>query len=118
MNKPPASLGLPALLALHFLPATAIFGAYLAAAEPLAARGVPPGFALNLCFLFIGIPTILLILRYRARIETGSSRITPVIRFRHRLRARIYLVFVPVFIIYSVVLSVLLSTPAADRDVR
>lgn len=111
MKKPDKNLGLPSLLALHFLPAVAIFGAYLAAAKLLASRGMPPGLVLNLTFLFIGIPSILLILRYRARVETGSPRISGVIRFRRPLRVWIYLLLVPLFIVYAAFLSALLSAP-------
>lgn len=114
MNAPASALPLRSLVALHFVPAIAVFATYLVAASRLVPRGVPPSLVLNVAFLTVGIPAMLLILRRRALIETGSHRISEVIKFRSPISIWAYVLLVPLFIAYAAVLSGLLSAPTGS----
>jgi AraC family transcriptional regulator len=71
-------------VALHLLPGALVFACYLSAAPSFIHRGVPPGLALLLGFLFVGIPIELGYLLYLGKRRNGA--LTPHAGLDHRRR--------------------------------
>ena len=80
-------------VALHLLPAAFVMAFYVLAA-PLAVRlGFPPGLALLLGFILIGIPVELGYLLYRGRKRNGTFSLRGVVLYRERMPAWQYAAF-------------------------
>lgn len=107
-------LSLGPLLGLHFLPGGLVCLVYLATAGSLATRGIPPSLTLHLTFGVVGIPTILGLLRFLGKRETGLPNVITAIRFREHLRVWQYLVLVPGFLLYAILVSILF-TPVTNQ---
>ena len=81
----PAQHTLRTSVALHLLPGALVFAFYLAAAPSFIHRGVPPGLALLLGFLFVGIPLELGYLLYLGKRRNGALTLHGIVFFRERL---------------------------------
>ncbi len=70
------------IIGLHLLPGAAIFLAYRLAAPYVLQSGFPPTLALNLAFLFVGIPLELGILYYLGSERSDRSSLQGIVLWR------------------------------------
>lgn len=100
------------ILGLHLLPGAAIFLAYRIAAPYALQLGFPPTFALNLAFLFVGIPLELGILYYLGNKRNGKLSLQGIVLWRRAKPLWPYLLILPLTIYAALIWSV--TEPVAD----
>lgn len=83
------------IIGLHLLPGAAIFLAYILAAPYALQLGFPPTFALNLAFLFVGIPLQLGILYYLGSKRNGKLSLEGIVLWRQARPLWPYLLIIP-----------------------
>lgn len=93
------------IIGLHLVPGAAILLAYTIAAPYVLSLGMPPTFALNLAFLFVGIPIELGVLYYLGSKRNGKLSLEGIVLWRRAKPLWPYLLILPLTVYAALIWS-------------